>query len=99
MIRCMSAAEKIAGDFAERSFLKLWSYRNPRGKAPGKELCDVLVCCEPDVIIISVKDVEVAEGGTPRVAFARWQRKAISASVKQICSACLKCPVLVSAIT
>lgn len=66
-----------------QSFLSLWSYGNPRGKA-GKELCDVLVVCEPDVIIFSVKHVVFSEAGDRAVNQNRWTKRAIEESVKQI---------------
>lgn len=36
----------------------MWSYVNPQGKRPDKELCDILVICDPHVIVISVKECE-----------------------------------------
>jgi len=70
-----------------QSFLSLWSYANPQGK-DGNELCDVLVVCEPDIIIFSVKEVAVSEAGD--VAFDQqkeWTLRAVERSVNQICSA------------
>jgi hypothetical protein len=62
----------------------LWCYNNPRGKEAGKELCDILVICEPHVIIVSVKEVALKDTGNPSVDFERWERKAVTASIKQI---------------
>ena len=69
---------------SQRSFLSLWCDSNPQGKNPSKELCDILVVCDPHVIIISVKEVEYQSEKKPRIASARWEREAIDASVKQI---------------
>jgi hypothetical protein len=55
---------------------------NPRGE-PGKELCDILVVCDPHVIIVSVKDVRL-NAEKKSTGFDRWQRKAVDASIKQI---------------
>jgi hypothetical protein len=65
------------------SFLSLWSHANPRGK-PGKELCDILVVCGPDVIIFSVKAIDVSSAKDPVVALLRWRKKAIEQSASQI---------------
>jgi len=61
--------------------LSLWSYPNPR-RRDGRELCDVLVVCDPDIIIFSVKHVGLRRNGT--AGERRWYRKAIEASVRQI---------------
>jgi len=66
------------------SFLSLWSYMNPRKKPQGKELCDVLVVCEPDVIIFSVKQIRLTNSGKPEIDAERWRRRAIDESCKQI---------------
>ncbi|MCX5727110.1 MAG: NERD domain-containing protein [Candidatus Saganbacteria bacterium] len=76
-------AEAFVARIARRSFLSLWSYANPVGKN-GKELCDILAVCDPDVIIFSVKDISVTETGDLRVDWGRWQREAVSKSAKQI---------------
>src|SRR5262249_25551553 len=65
------------------SFLSLWSYANPRG-AHGKELCDILVVCAPDLIVFSVKDIDVSSAVDPMIAWQRWRRKAIEQSAGQI---------------
>jgi hypothetical protein len=51
----MNKAELLVYRLCRKSFLSLWSYMNPRRKPSGKELCDVIVVCEPDVLIVSVK--------------------------------------------
>jgi hypothetical protein len=52
--------------------------------APGKELCDVLVVCDPDVIIFSVKDIRLQTETAPEVGAERWRRRAIDSSVNQL---------------
>jgi hypothetical protein len=64
------------------SFLSLWCHSNPKGKG-GKELCDILVICDPHVIVISVKEVSL-KGEDSAVDHGRWERRAVDASVKQI---------------
>lgn len=63
--------------------MALWSYPNPKGKA-GKELCDLLAVCDPDIIIFSVRELKLGQSGKAHVDWERWQRKAIDASAKQI---------------
>jgi hypothetical protein len=80
----LNETERLVFELCTKSFLSLWSYANPQGKTPGKELCDILVVCEPDVIIFSVKEVIFAEEGNEEVNQARWFKRAIEDSVKQI---------------
>lgn len=79
-----NSAEELIYQICRQSFLSLWSYRNPKQGPGGKELCDVLVVCEPDVIIFSVKDIKLKGGPKPFVGERRWQRKAIEESCNQI---------------
>jgi hypothetical protein len=79
----VNETEQFVLDLCRRSVLTPWCYNNPRGKH-SDELCDVLVVCDPHVIILSVKAVEKKDGEPTLVDFERWQRKAISASVRQI---------------
>jgi hypothetical protein len=79
----MNRAEEMVARLSKRTFLALWSYPNPTGKG-GKELCDLLAICDPDVIIISVKEVALGQKKGPEVEWARWHREAIEDSAKQI---------------
>lgn len=80
----VNKSEAFALTVSRRSFLSLWCDSNPQGKNPSRELCDILVVCDPDVIIISVKEVQYQSDKEPCLASARWEREAIDASVKQI---------------
>lgn len=80
----MNEAEKFVTQLCRKSFLSLWSYSNPQGKNPGKELCDALVVCDPDVIIFSVKQVGVTDSWDVSVDWKRWLKRAIHESAKQI---------------
>lgn len=75
--------EEFVFHLCRETFLSLWSYANPK-RDQGKELCDVLVVCEPDVVVISVKDAELNLDATPEVAVQRWLRSAVEKSVKQV---------------
>lgn len=78
-----NASEVFVYHVCQKSFLSLWSYANPLGKN-DKELCDILVVCEPDVIIFSVKDVKPTESGDIQTDWKRWIKRAIEESCKQI---------------
>lgn len=80
----VNSSEKYVSDLCTSTFLSLWSFSNPPGKGK-KELCDVLVVCDPYVIVISVKDIKYTKGadGTD-TDYSRWQRKAVDGSVDQI---------------
>jgi len=83
MNQLLNESERIVYDICKKSFLSLWCYANPVGKA-SKELCDILVVCDPDVIIISVKDIRITNSGDISTDWKRWRKRAIDASVKQI---------------
>jgi hypothetical protein len=69
--------------------LNLWSYSNPHrsqklgGKGDGKELCDLLVVCDPHVLIFSEKEVSWPDKPLD-IAWARWARTAIQDAAKQL---------------
>jgi hypothetical protein len=81
----MTRSEELVYRLCTKSFLSMWSYPNPRGKR-GKELCDILVVCEPDIIVFSVKEVAFKDTGD-KVGWVRWRKKAIEESCGQISGA------------
>lgn len=78
----MTPSEELVYKLCTKSFLSLWSYPNPKGKK-DKELCDILVVCEPDIIIFSVKEIEYKDTGD-KIGWERWRKNAIEKSYKQI---------------
>lgn len=78
----LTPSEKFTYELCTQSFLSLWCSHNPRGKK-GKELCDVLVVCDPDVIVFSVKEITL-EDPDDQSHHTRWERKAVDASVDQL---------------
>ena len=74
---------------SEGSFLDLWSYPNLyrdqklAGGTDGKELCDLLVVCDPHVIIFSEKNINWSDKPV-QVAWSRWFKKAVEKSADQI---------------
>jgi hypothetical protein len=61
----------------------MWSYENPY-YASGKELCDVLIIFEDDVIIISDKLNQTGNHQIQMVNWKRWYKKAVDGSVRQL---------------
>ncbi len=76
--------EEFVLRLCRKSFLSLWSYGNPLRTDGRKELCDILVICEPHVLIFSVKNVALDAQVDQDMASARWWRKAVQDSVSQI---------------
>ena len=80
--RSVNNTEKDLSDLCDFAFLKLWSFPNPY-KEPGKELCDILVIFDNNIIIFSVKDIKYNEE-KGMAGWKRWKRKAIDESIEQI---------------
>lgn len=76
-------AEEFVFHVCQETFLSLWSHANPLRK-DGKELCDILIVCEPDVVIFSVKKIKLTESGDVETDWKRWNRRAIDESSKQV---------------
>ena len=83
----INSSEQFVYQVCQKSFLSLWSYVNPQGRTPGKELCDILVVFDPHVIVVSVKEVELKDSGNVAVDWDRWLRRAVDSSEKQIAGA------------
>lgn len=80
----MTPSEEFVAKLCQQSFLSSWSTANPIGKERGKELCDVLVVCDPDIVIFSVKEIEYKATENTTVGMQRWTDRAVKASIKQI---------------
>ena len=78
----LTPSEKFVTSLCQRSFLKLWTHPNPKGKN-NKELCDCLVVCGEHIVIISVKENEYKDIGD-NTGWERWQKVAIEKSASQI---------------
>lgn len=83
-MRSPTPTEAFVHEVAKKSFLSLWSYASPEGKTHGREMCDILVVCDPDVIIFSVKEVRPTKHADDAVRVARWVRAAVDESVDQV---------------
>ncbi len=89
-----TASERYLSRLAKKSFLSLWSYSNtftdegrPNGKGDGKELCDLLVVFDRDVLIFSDKHCEFPSSKNLEISWARWYRRAVDKSVRQLLGA------------
>jgi hypothetical protein len=79
----MNLAEAFVANISRRTFLSLWSYPNPIGKG-RKELFDLLVVCDPCIFIFSVKHIIITPSGDNSLDAARWKKRAVEESVKQL---------------
>jgi hypothetical protein len=82
--------ERHLAKLADKSFLNLWSYPNVFNdkrsvpNAQGQELCDLLVVCDPYVLVFSDKHVDWLGDESLSLSWKRWYKRAISHSVRQI---------------
>ena len=77
--------EKFLVRLCERAFLRLWSYPNLyRDQGGGKELCDVLIVFDRDVIVFSDKCCAYPDTGDEIKDWARWFRRSIVDSARQV---------------
>lgn len=79
----MTKSEEWAYNLCRKSFFSLFSFVNPIGKK-GKELCDVIVICGNDIILISVKEININQTNNYDVDYSRWNKRAIEDSLKQL---------------
>lgn len=79
----MTKSEEWAYNLCRNSFFSLFSFVNPIGKK-GKELCDVVIICGKDIVLISVKEININLTDNYDVDFNRWNTRAIEDSVKQL---------------
>lgn len=86
----VTARERHLARLSENSFFGLWSFPNvytDEGKSKtgrGKELCDLLVVFEKNVIIFSDKDIAFNENIDINIAWKRWFKKAVIKSCDQL---------------
>jgi hypothetical protein len=83
-------AERYLRALCERTFLSMWSYPSvfrDQGRencGDGKEVCDLLVVFDNDILIFSDKHCKFASEGDLKVNWCRWYKAAVRDSVKQI---------------
>jgi len=87
-----TGSERALAKLARETFLSLWSYPNVVRDEPqangkgiiGKEIADLLVVFEDDVVLFSDKDCVFPSTGNLDVDWSRWYRNAIDKSAKQL---------------
>lgn len=77
-------SEEFVYRVCHQSFLSLWSYPNPLHPNRRRELCDVLVVCDPHIVLFSVKAAAIPSTESSEVARTRWLRKVVKGSVEQL---------------
>ena len=88
--RGSTPSEERLARLCERAFLRLWSYpsvyRNQvdgSGATQGKEVADLLVVFDDDILIFSDKDCAFPNTGNLRLDWSRWYRRAILRSAER----------------
>jgi hypothetical protein len=87
-------SERALARLARKAFLSLWSYPNvysdegrSGGKGDGKELVDLLVVFDTDVLLFSDKHCAFQPDVDIKVAWPRWYKRAIEKSARQLAGA------------
>lgn len=87
----VNESERLLMRLCRRSFLSLWSHANlhtdqdmRQGKGSAKEFADVLVVFGNDIVIFSDKHVTFQQDKPLQVAWARWYKRAVAESAKQL---------------
>ena len=84
----VTPSEGYLRKLCDHTFLSLWSYPNPfRDQAKGrhgKELCDLLVVFDNNIIIFSDKHCDFPNSSDLDLDWTRWYRRAIEKSTHQL---------------
>ncbi len=87
----LTPAERYLGDLATSCCLPLWSYpavyrdqRSGGGRTEGKEVCDLLVVFDEHILLFSDKHCEFKYSGKLEVDWARWYRRSVLHSARQV---------------
>lgn len=86
----VNPSEEKLINLADNAFLGLWSYANvysdegiSKNKI-GKEVCDLLVVFDKDVVIFSDKSIKFNESAKIDVSWKRWFKKSVIESATQL---------------
>jgi hypothetical protein len=81
-------SEKYLARLCRETFLRMWSYPNLfKDQGDGKELCDLLVVFQDQLLIFSDKEIAFNEELPLPTAWSRWYRKAVLESAGQVVGA------------
>lgn len=78
----VSPTERLLAELCDRTFLRLWSYPNPC-RDDGKELCDLLVVFQNEVLIFFDRENRRFDQNPEDVelAWRRWRKEVIDKQV------------------
>lgn len=78
----VTPTERFLAELCEQTFLKLWSYPNPC-RDDGKELCDLLVVFEHDVLIFFDRENRRFDSNPQDVdlAWKRWRKEVVEKQI------------------
>ena len=81
----LTPTEKLLAKLCEQTFLKLWSWSNPR-KGDGKEICDHIVIFDDHIFIFFDREIDVMRDpeGNAQVGWQRWKKKVIDKQIKTV---------------
>ncbi len=84
-------SERYLASLCRRTFLSTWSYpnvyraeRRPDGSIQSKEVCDLLVVFQNDVLLFSDKDIIFAQSNDVHTDWVRWYRRGVKKSAAQL---------------
>ena len=81
----ITPTERHLARLCDKTFLRLWNYPNLyRDQGCGKELCDTLVVFDRDIIVFSDKSCVYPDTGDPVQDWARWFKRSIRDSARQV---------------
>lgn len=85
----LTPSEKYLTRLCKDTFLNMWAwphvYRHQKWNGgPGKEVCDLLVVFDSNIIIFSDKHCDFPDTGNTVLDWCRWFKKAIYQSAQQI---------------
>ncbi len=86
----ITPTERYLKLLCDSTFLSLWSYpgvyRDQRSgnTGHGKEVCDLLVVFENDILIFSDKQCEFGDTGNLKTSWSRWFRRAVAGGARQL---------------
>ena len=82
----LTITEQHLSRLGDQAFLKAWAYANTFRKQ-GKELCDLLVVFDNNIIIFQDKNIHYPTTSSQEINWNRWQHKAVEQAIKQLCQA------------
>jgi len=75
----VNSGEKFVNGIAFDSFMEYWCYPSPKDESGDKkEICDLLILFDSNMIIVSVKNYEFKD------FYSRYFRRTVEKAVKQI---------------